>query len=133
MLFTGTALVLCCFVGLDNYGDMSIILTRYVIIFNENYHKRTRNTMSNYNIDANPFEIVLIVLPFLTLAVSLVLQLFLKKRILIMGIIFCVYLIATFTVFNSSFLIWCFVYTGISLIGTLIADFFLKSGKKRAA
>ncbi|MBU3091828.1 DUF2651 family protein [Clostridium sp. CM028] len=33
----------------------------------------------------------------------------------------------TFTVFNSSFLIWCFVYTLISFFGTLIGDLIIIS------
>jgi hypothetical protein len=86
--------------------------------------------MSDLTINANPFEMVLIILPLLTLLVSLVLQLFIKKKIIILGIVFTGYLIATYMVFNSSFLMWCFVYTAISLIGTLIADIILKYRKK---
>ncbi len=73
---------------------------------------------------------ILIVLPTLTFIVSLFLQLLMKKKIIILGIVFIVYLIATYTIFNSTFLIWCFVYTGISLIGTLMADLILKYSKK---
>ncbi|MBZ9606860.1 DUF2651 family protein [Clostridium estertheticum] len=40
---------------------------------------------------------------------------------------FGVWLIVTFTVFNSSFLIWCFVYTYISFFGTLIGDLIIIS------
>lgn len=86
--------------------------------------------MSFFSINENPFGMVLIILPTLTFIVSLILQLLMKKKIIILGIVFIVYLIATYTVFNSSFLIWCFVYTGISLIGTLIADLILKYSKK---
>ncbi|WP_425544871.1 DUF2651 family protein [Clostridium sartagoforme] len=76
---------------------------------------------------------ILIILPLFTFVVSLILQLFIKRKIIILGIIFTVYLVATYTVFNSSFLMWCFVYTGISLIGTLVADLILKYRKKFTA
>ena len=86
--------------------------------------------MSFFSIKENPFGMILIVLPTLTFIVSLFLQLLMKKKIIILGIVFIVYLIATYTIFNSTFLIWCFVYTGISLIGTLMADLILKYSKK---
>ena len=86
--------------------------------------------MSFFSINENPFGMILIVLPTLTFIVSLFLQLLMKKKIIILGIVFIVYLIATYTIFNSTFLIWCFVYTGISLIGTLMADLILKYSKK---
>lgn len=76
--------------------------------------------------EVNPFELVLVILPILTVVVSILLQLWIKKKIIILGIVFGVYLIATYTVFNSSFLMWCFVYTGIAFIGTLMADFVLR-------
>ncbi|GAA0764336.1 hypothetical protein GCM10008907_36340 [Clostridium sartagoforme] len=89
--------------------------------------------MSIFSINENPFGMILIILPLFTFVVSLILQLFIKRKIIILGIIFTVYLVATYTVFNSSFLMWCFVYTGISLIGTLVADLILKYRKKFTA
>jgi hypothetical protein len=86
--------------------------------------------MPAFNIDANPFEMVLIIFPLITFVVSIIAQLLLKKKLWILGFVFILYLIATYTVFNSSFLMWCFVYTGISFIGTLIADLILKFRKK---
>ena len=73
---------------------------------------------------------ILIIFPLLTSIASLILQLLIKKKVIILSVVFTVYLIATFTLFNSSFLIWCFVYTGISLVGTLIEDLILKDKKK---
>jgi hypothetical protein len=70
--------------------------------------------------------------PVFTLITSIVLQLLIKKRIIVLSIIFIGYLIPTFTslaYFNSSCLMYCFVYTFIGLIGTFIADFILKRRK----
>lgn len=81
-------------------------------------------------LDKDPFGLILITLPLLTFVLSIVLQLLVKRKAIVLGGIFIVYLVLTFTVFNSSFLFWCFVYTGIALIGTLIADFTFKLAKK---
>lgn len=81
------------------------------------------------NIINYPFELTLIILPLFTLIISLVSQILIKKKIIILSIVFIGYLIATFTIFNSTFLIWCFIYTFISLIGTLLADLILKYRK----
>ncbi|MFW2491610.1 DUF2651 family protein [Clostridium chromiireducens] len=86
--------------------------------------------MSTFSINDNPFGMILIILPLLTFIISLILQLLVKKKKIILSVVFTGYLIATFTIFNSSFLIWCFVYTGISLVGTLIADLIFKVKKK---
>lgn len=82
--------------------------------------------MSVFNLHNNPFGMILIIYPALIFVISLVLQLIIKKKIYILVISFIGWLIATFTIFNSSFLMWCFVYTLISLIGTLSADLILK-------
>ena len=84
------------------------------------------------NILNYPFELILIILPLFTLIISLVSQILIKKKIIILSIIFLGYLIATFTIFNSSFLLWCFIYTFVSLIGTLLADLILKYRKNSA-
>lgn len=78
------------------------------------------------NISDNPMGMILIALPIITFVVSCILQLLIKKKIIILGIVFIVYFIAAFTLFNSSFLIWCFVYTGIAVVGTLAADLIMK-------
>lgn len=85
--------------------------------------------MSSF-INHNPFELVLIILPLSTFIISLIGQFLMKKKVIILSIVFIGYLIATFTLFNSSFLIWCFVYTVISLVGTLTADLILRYKKK---
>ena len=70
----------------------------------------------------DPFGAVLVIFPAATLVLSFVLQLMIRKKAVIITAVFAGYLIATFTVFNSSFLIWCFVYTVLAAIGTLLAD-----------
>ena len=87
--------------------------------------------MDMFNFNLNPFGVVLITLPIFNFIISLIAQLLIKKRIIILSIVFVGYLIATFTIFNSSFLIWCFIYTLIAFLGTLVADIILKSLKKK--
>jgi len=70
----------------------------------------------------NPSILVLFMLPILTFIISIGMQLLIKNRIAVVGVVFIAYLVATFVIFNSTFLIWCFIYTGIAIIGTLIAD-----------
>ncbi len=82
--------------------------------------------MSTFSINDNPFGMILIIFPLLTFIASLILQILIKKKVIILGVVFIGYLIVTFTLFNSTFLIWCFVYTGISLVGTFSADSILK-------
>lgn len=86
--------------------------------------------MSIIGINDDPFGLILIGFPLFTFIISLILQLFIKKKVIILSAFFIGYLIATFVLFNSSFLIWCFIYTFISLIGTIIADLILKYKKK---
>ena len=77
-----------------------------------------------------PMELVFFILPLLTIVISVILQLVIKKKLVVVSIVFVAYLIATFVLFNSTFLIWCFVYTVISFIGTIIGDLIIKYGKK---
>ena len=76
-----------------------------------------------------PMELVFIILPLLTIVISAILQLVIKKKLIVTGIVFIAYLIATFTLFNSTFLFWCFIYTAISFIATIIVNFILKRAK----
>lgn len=78
--------------------------------------------MSTFSINDNPFGMVLVILPLLTFIISFILQLLIKKKAIIVGTVFIGYLIFTYTLSNTSFLFWCFVYTFISLVGTLVAD-----------
>ncbi|MFL0197994.1 DUF2651 family protein [Clostridium sp. WILCCON 0269] len=67
--------------------------------------------------------------PLFTFITSIVMQLLIKKKLIVLSVIFVVYLIVTFTEFDSRFLINYPAYTVIALIGTLIADLILKSKK----
>ena len=73
-----------------------------------------------------PMELVFFILPLSTIVMSVILQLVIKKKLIVTGIVFIAYLIATFAVFNSSFLFWCFIYTVISFIVTLVVDLTIK-------
>ncbi|MGH4137364.1 DUF2651 family protein [Clostridium sp.] len=78
---------------------------------------------NSFNIYTNEsMEMILFTYPVLVLIVSLAMQLIFKKMFVILMINFVFWVIATFTIFNSSFLIWCFIYTFISMFGTLIGD-----------
>lgn len=68
------------------------------------------------------FTLTLILLPILTLLVSFILELIIRKKIVVIGIILLIYLLATFTIFNVSFLFWVFIYMILAFIGTLLAD-----------
>lgn len=72
---------------------------------------------------SNPIFLVIIVLPLGTIIFSFLAQLALGKKLFVMGFVFAVFLVATFTVFNRSFLIWCFIYAFLALISTFLADF----------
>lgn len=80
--------------------------------------------------DNDPMGMVIFTYPLVVLIISVVMQLIFKKMFVILLINFGIWLIVTFTIFNSSFLIWCFVYTFISFFGTLIGDLIIisKSG-----
>lgn len=76
------------------------------------------------------FTLTLILLPILTLLVSFILELIIRKKIVVIGIIFLIYLLTTFTIFNSSFLIWVLIYMILALVGTLLADYVIKIKRK---
>ncbi|WP_207668902.1 DUF2651 family protein [Heliophilum fasciatum] len=78
--------------------------------------------MELFSINHNPFGMVLVILPLFTFIASIVVNIILKNKLIVVSLVSVIYLIATFTIFNSSFLIWCLVYTIISLIGTYVAD-----------
>ncbi|MGH4123167.1 MAG: DUF2651 family protein [Clostridium sp.] len=75
------------------------------------------NTYSNESM-----VMILFIYPLLVVLTSLVMQLIFKRMLIILLINFVFWLIVTFTIFNPGFLIWCFIYTFISMFGTLIGD-----------
>lgn len=85
--------------------------------------------MPNLN-NTNMMGLVLFTLPLVVFVISIVMQLILKKRLIILLINFVFWVVATFTMFNSSFLIYCFIYTLISLLGTFTADLISKFRNK---
>ncbi|MBU3155435.1 DUF2651 family protein [Clostridium estertheticum] len=84
---------------------------------------------SSSEFDAAIIGMVLFGYPVFTLITSIVLQLLIKKKVIVLSIIFVCYLIPIL-IFNSSCLPYCFIYTLIGLIGTFIADFILKRRKR---
>lgn len=67
-------------------------------------------------------KMILFTYPLLIILTSLVMQLIFKRMLLILLINFMFWSIIAFTIYNSSFLIWCFIYTFISMFGTLLGD-----------
>lgn len=76
-----------------------------------------------FNIYTNEsMEMILFTYPLLIILTSLVLELIFKKMLVILLINFVVWSIVALTIYNSTFLIWCFIYTFISMFGTLLGD-----------
>lgn len=69
------------------------------------------------------FLMALVVFPLLSLLFGIIGQIFINRIYIVVGITFLGWLIATFTIFNESFLIWAFVYSILSLIGAGIVCF----------
>lgn len=65
------------------------------------------------------FALTLFVFPFSALCFGIIGQLLLKSPIKVFILSFLGWLVATFAFLNSSFLIWVFVYSALSLIGAL--------------
>ena len=103
---------------------IKLILSLFVIFFTAFIIFKNSSGM-----EVNPMGLILIGFPLFTFISAIVVQLLIKKKIIILSVVFLAYLIATFAVFNSSFLIYCPVYTVIALIGTFIADLILKCKK----
>lgn len=75
------------------------------------------------------FIMVLFLFPFLSFVFGIIGQLLFKKTYIVVVITFIVWLIATFTIFNSSFLIWVFIYSALTLIGSVIVSINKKQDK----
>jgi Protein of unknown function (DUF2651) len=60
--------------------------------------------------------LVIFAFPFLSIILGGIGYLISRNAYLVPGVVFAVYLIATYTVFNSSFLMWVVIYTGLSYI-----------------
>jgi hypothetical protein len=75
-------------------------------------------------------DLVLIYFPILSLVFGIAGQLVIKKVYIVVGITFLGWLIATFTVFNYTFLIWVFIYSALTLLGSGTV-YFLKKLRSR--
>ncbi|WP_409229392.1 DUF2651 family protein [Gudongella sp. SC589] len=73
------------------------------------------------------FLMALLVFPMTSFLFGIIGQILARKIFVVVGTTFCVWLVATFTIFNESFLIWVFIYSLFSLIGALMVEFVGKS------
>jgi hypothetical protein len=76
------------------------------------------------------FLMVLFIFPIISFIVGIIGQILIKKVYIVVGITFLGWLIATFTVFNDSFLIWVFIYSALSLLGSGLV-YYLKKLKSK--
>jgi hypothetical protein len=77
------------------------------------------------------FFMIFIIFPILSFLLGVIGQILIKRIYIVVGIIFLGWLIATFTLFNSTFLIWVFVYSAVSFLGAG-AVYFLKKLKSQS-
>ncbi len=66
------------------------------------------------------FFMALFIFPLLSFLFGILGQILIKRTYMVGGITFLVWFIATFTIFNESFLIWVFIYSILALLGSLI-------------
>lgn len=76
------------------------------------------------------FLMVLLIFPLLSFIFGIIGEVVINKIYIVVGITFIGWLIATFTIFNESFIIWVFIYSILSLIGAGIVYFIRKSKNK---
>jgi hypothetical protein len=69
----------------------------------------------------------MLIYPLAVFFISIVMQLIFRKMLVILIVNTVFWLIVTFTMFDSNFLIWCFIYTFIAFFGTLIGDLIIIS------
>ncbi|MEK6264332.1 MAG: YbeF family protein [Clostridium sp.] len=65
--------------------------------------------------------------PLAVFFISIVMQLIFRKMLVILIVNIVFWLIVAFTMFDSNFIIWCFIYTFIAFFGTLIGDLIIIS------
>ncbi len=73
------------------------------------------------------FLMALLFFPTLSLLFGIIGQILIKKIYVVVGITFLGWIIATFTIFNESFLIWVFIYSMLSLVGAGAVYFIQKA------
>jgi len=77
------------------------------------------------------FILVLFICPTAVLFATIIGTLLIKKWYIMPLFTFILFFILTFTVFNSTFLIWVWIYTILSLVVSLIVHFIIKALKER--
>jgi hypothetical protein len=76
------------------------------------------------------FLMVLLIFPIMSFLFGVIGQILIKRMYIVVGIIFLCWLIATFTIFNDTFLIWVFVYSALSFLGSGVVYFLQKLKSK---
>lgn len=69
------------------------------------------------------FLMILLVFPAVSFIFGIVGQILIKKMYIVIGINALIWLIATFTLFNETFLIWVFIYSALCGLGSGIINF----------
>ena len=113
---------------------INIILCLLVIVFTYFFIVFIIKKRSSSDLESILMGMYLFGYPLFTFITSIVMQLLIKKKRIVLSIIFIGYLIPTVTslaYFNSSCLAYCFIYTFIALIGTFIADLIIKHKKRQ--
>jgi hypothetical protein len=64
------------------------------------------------------FLMIFLIFPMLSFLLGVIGQLLVKRVYIVVGVIFLCWLIAAFMIFNSTFLIWVFVYSAIAFLGS---------------
>jgi hypothetical protein len=72
------------------------------------------------------FFMALVIFPILSFLFGVAGQILIKRMYIVVGIVFLGWLIATFTIFNETFLIWVFVYSALALLGSGVVYFLKK-------
>jgi hypothetical protein len=76
------------------------------------------------------FLMILLIFPIISFLFGVIGQILIKRIYIVVGIIFLCWLIATFTIFNDTFLVWVFVYSALSFLGAGVV-YFLKKLKSK--
>jgi hypothetical protein len=72
------------------------------------------------------FLSVFVIFPIISFLLGVIGQILIKRIYIVVGIIFLGWLFATFTIFNSTFLIWVFVYSALAFLGSGLVYFLKK-------
>lgn len=76
------------------------------------------------------FLMVMLIFPVLSFIFGIIGQILIRKIYIPVCISFLGWLMATFLVFNETFLIWVFIYSVLTLLGSGLAGFLKKKDTK---